>query len=84
MSREDAKEIAAPMVAGAATRIECGISRVVDMGYSSLLIPNVLHDEVRKDYFAGGTWNFSGDLELIHHLGGTEFAVSGRSLEVSE
>jgi flavin reductase (DIM6/NTAB) family NADH-FMN oxidoreductase RutF len=84
LTRADAKEIAAPMVAGAAARIECRISQVVDMGYSALLIANILHAEVRKEYFANETWDFSGDLELIHHLGGTEFAVSSRSLEVSE
>ncbi len=81
LARVEGKEIAAPMVAEAAARIECRISQVVDMGYSSILIANILYAEVREDYYSDGAWNFGGGLELIHHLGGSEFAVSGRSLE---
>ncbi len=81
LTRVKAKEIEAPMIAEAAARIECRISQVVDMGYSSLLIANILFAEVKKEYYSGGKWDFSGGLELIHHLGGSEFAVSDHSVK---
>ena len=81
LTRVEGKEITAPMVAEAAARIECRISQVVDMGYSSILIANILNAEVREDYYSREAWDFSGGLELIHHLGGSEFAISARSLE---
>lgn len=84
LTRVEAKEIAAPMVKEAAARIECRISQVVDMGYSSILIANILSAEVREDCYADDAWDFSGGLELIHHLGGSEFGVSARSLQNDE
>ncbi|HMA77343.1 MAG TPA: flavin reductase family protein [Candidatus Krumholzibacteriaceae bacterium] len=84
LSRVEAEEISAPMVAEAAARIECRISQVVDMGYSSLLIADILRAQVLEDAYTNGKWDFAGRLELIHHIGGAEFAVSGRSIETSE
>jgi len=83
LTRVEAGEIAAPMVAEAAARIECRISQVVDMGYSSLLIASILRSEVREDCYREGKWDFSGGLQLIHHIGGSEFGVSERALKVS-
>ncbi len=81
LTRVDAKDIEAPLIGEAVARMECRISQVVDMGYSSLLIANVLHSEARRDCFPEGKWDFSNGLELIHHLGGSEFAVSGHSIQ---
>ncbi|MBD3180350.1 MAG: hypothetical protein GF417_12670 [Candidatus Latescibacteria bacterium] len=82
LSRIPASRISAPLVAEAAARIECRISQVVDMGYSSLLIASLLRTEVRKDYYSEDRWDFNDGLKLIHHLGGSRFAVSGSDLEV--
>jgi len=81
LTRSEAKKIQAPMVAEAAAKIECRISQVNDMGASALLIAQILNAEVKEEYYKDGKWNFD-NLELIHHMGGNEFAVSSESIEI--
>lgn len=83
LTRTPAREIAAPMVGEAAAHLECRISQMVDMGYSSLLIAHVVHAEARKDCFSNGGWDFAGGLRLLHHLGGDRFSVSSEALRVT-
>jgi flavin reductase (DIM6/NTAB) family NADH-FMN oxidoreductase RutF len=82
LRRVKAREIKAPLVEEAVARMECRISQVVDMGYSSLLIAQALHSQVLKKCYPDGRWDFGNGLELIHHIGGDEFAVSDHSMEV--
>jgi len=76
LTRAPARIIAAPLVQEAVGHLECRICHVVDMGYSSLLVASVVFAEAREDCFTEGSWDFSGGLRLIHHLGGDRFSVS--------
>lgn len=83
LTRSPAREIAAPLVREAVAHLECRICQVVDMGHSSLLVANVVHAEAREDCFTDGSWDFSGGLRLLHHLGGDRFSVSSGVLRAN-
>ncbi len=84
LSRSPAREIKAPLVKEAVAHLECRICQVVDMGYSSLAMAQVVYAEAREVYFSGGSWDFSTGLRLIHHLGGDRFSVSSEDLQVRQ
>ncbi len=84
LTKIHAGHIKAPLVQEAVARMECRISQVNDMGGSALVIAQILHSEVRQDCFSDGKWDFSQGLELIHHMGGNQFAVSNTSIQIKE
>lgn len=82
LQRQKAGKIKAPLVAEAIARLECRVSKVEDMGSSVLIIAQILRSEVREDCWKDDQWDFSNGLQLIHHLGGNNFAVSDKSIAV--
>lgn len=75
-------KIKAPLIEEAIARMECRVSQVTDMGSSAILIAQIIRVEVRSDCYNDGKWDFSQGLELIHHMGGNEFAISDHSITV--
>lgn len=75
-------KIKAPLVKEAVSRMECRVSQIYNLGSSALIIAQIINAEVRTDCFANGKWNFDNGLELLHHMGGSEFAVSDHAIEV--
>ena len=82
LTRQEATSIKAPLVAEAVANLECRVCQVVDLGASSLLIAQVLDAVADKDSFKDGAWNFENGLELLHHLGGSSFAVSNTRIDI--
>ena len=82
LTRQKATSIKAPLVAECVANLECRVCQVVDLGASSILIAQVLDAVVDKDSFKEGAWNFENGLELLHHLGGSSFAVSDRRIDL--
>jgi len=83
LTRQSAERIKPPLVAEAVANLECRVCQVVDMGASSLLIAQIVHAVAATDHYGPDGWTFEHGLELIHHLGGSDFAVSERSVKAA-
>ena len=83
LSKISAQHIKPPLIQEAIARMECRISQINNLGSSALIVAQILKSEVRQDCFFKGKWNFDSGLELIHHMGGAEFAVSDHSIDIS-
>ena len=64
--------------------LECRVCQVVDLGASSLLLAQVLEATAATEHFQNGRWLFSNGLQLIHHLGGDQFAISDRAVTANK
>jgi len=84
LQRTPAEHIKAPLVREAIATLECRISHVYDMGASALVMAQILQAQADPRYFHDGDWDFSGDLQLLHHLGGNRFAISERAVEIDQ
>lgn len=83
LSRQPARQIKAPLVAECVANLECRVAQVHDMGASALVVAQILEAVAHPDHFRDGSWAFDRGLELIHHLGGSRFAVSPSSIAAS-
>ncbi len=80
LTRQRPRKIKPPLVEEAVATLECRVAQVVDLGASALLIANVLHAMASTEHCPGGNYSFGSGLELVHHLGGTRFALSGKEI----
>ena len=76
LQRAPATYIQAPLVEEAIANIECRVCQVVDLGASALLLAQVVDAVADDRHFQDGRWTFANGLQLLHHLGGSEFAIS--------
>ena len=84
LTRRPADRIKAPLVEEAVAHLECRVCQVVDLGASSLLLAQVLEATAATEHFQNGRWLFSNGLQLIHHLGGDQFAISDRAVTANK
>ena len=84
LTRQPSTRIKAPLVAEAVGNLECRVCQVVDLGVSSLIIAQVLEATAATTHFQQGRWAFQNGLQLIHHLGGTEFCLSERAVTANK
>ncbi len=84
LQRAPAEQIKAPLAREALAILECRISDVHDMGASALVIAQILQAKADSRYFRDGAWDFSKDLQLLHHLGGNRFAISAQAIEINQ
>ncbi len=82
LTRLSAQKIKAPLVNEAVGNLECRVCQVIDLGYSALLIAQILAARAAPEHFRNGEWCFENGLKLLHHLGGDRFAVSEREIDV--
>ncbi|MFC1707802.1 flavin reductase family protein [Planctomycetota bacterium] len=80
LTRQQATEIKAPLVAEAVANLECRVTQVIDLGVSSLLVATILSAVAAPEHFREGGWTFENGLQLVHHLSGDRFCVSDRAV----
>jgi flavin reductase (DIM6/NTAB) family NADH-FMN oxidoreductase RutF len=78
LTRAPATAIDAPLVAEAVATLECRVCQVVDLGTAALLVAQVVAAAASPEHFRDGSYRFDRGLRLLHHLGGSDFAVSER------
>ena len=83
LTRQLAKRIKAPLVAEAVANLECRVCQVVDLGASALVVAQIIRAGAATDHFREGHWQFDRGLQLIHHLSGDRFCVSGQAISAN-
>ncbi len=84
LTREKAEFIYAPLVKEAVAHMECRVCQVVDLGNTALLMAIIMKATVDPRHFRDSQWIFDNGLELLHHVGGTRFAVSKHAVTAKE
>lgn len=81
ITRQQPERIRAPLVEEAIATLECRVEQVVDLGPSALIVAEIVAARAAPEHFTpNGAWCFDHGLQLIHHLGGTEFGVTDRAV----
>ena len=81
LTREAPEVIRAPLVAECVGHLECEVEQIVDLDRSAIVIGRIAAAAADPDHFQGGDYRFDHGLQLLHHLGGTRFALSGQAVE---
>ncbi len=73
----DAQEIEAPLVAECIAHVECGLVERISLTDHDLFVGEVLAASVVDELFSD-RWHIGEGSELLHHIGGDEYAALGR------
>ena len=76
LTRESSVIVKAPRVAEAVGHLECRVSKIIEFESSALIIAEVVAASADDTLFENGIWQPDKGEGMLHHLGGSAFAVS--------
>lgn len=77
------ENVSPPLIAECMAWLECGVRKRIALGDHILFVGEILSASVRADAF-DHFYHLKSHSQTLHHLGGNNFAISGRIVKAKE